>query len=142
MKRIILILAILLVVAVLGAGLTVRFTESAEFCSSCHVMESAYQGWSHSSHREHTNCNSCHVPHQMVSKVFYKAKSGLTDAYVFFVLGAPKSINTKEDTQTIVQKNCVDCHSTLVREIGKGDGANCYHCHRNTPHGDVRNLVY
>lgn len=142
MKRIVLLLGILAITAILGSALAVRFTEDAEFCSSCHIMNAAYQTWYHSAHRETANCNTCHVPKGLVSKPLYKDKSGLIDAYVFFIAGSPEGIHLKKDSEKIVQKNCVSCHATLVRMIGKGNGANCYHCHSYTPHGDVRNLVY
>lgn len=141
MKRVVLLLGVFLFIAVFGAGMAVRLTESAEFCASCHIMDVHYQTWVHSSHREETNCNSCHVPDGLINKPLYKAKSGLADAYVFFIKGSPANIELKADSRKIIQNNCVKCHEILVSDIGKGDGLDCYHCHR-TPHGDVINLVY
>lgn len=125
----------ILLAGVLTAALGVRYTESAGFCASCHVMRGSYETWFHSAHREVTNCNSCHVPQAMPYKLYYKAKSGAWDALIFYSGRAPADLRTKADSREIIQSNCVRCHQTLVREIGRGAGENCYDCHRFTPHG-------
>jgi len=141
LKKMTLFLSILFLAIVFSAGAAVQLTESAEFCGSCHIMTAHYETWAHSSHREETNCNSCHVPEGLIEKPLYKAKSGLTDAYVFYIKGSPARLELKTDSRKIIQNNCIKCHSTLVREISKGDGLNCYHCHLS-PHGKVKNLIY
>jgi formate-dependent nitrite reductase cytochrome c552 subunit len=50
-------------------------------CMNCHIMAPQYATWNHSAHREKTNCNDCHVPHNNVlNKYFFKAKDGIRHA--------------------------------------------------------------
>lgn len=127
--------AAILLGGVLAATLGVRYTENAAFCASCHVMRETYETWFHSAHRENTNCNSCHVPKTVFYKLYYKAKSGIWDALIFYSGRVPTVLRTKADTRSIIQSNCIECHATLVRTIGRGGGEYCFGCHRFTPHG-------
>ena len=48
--------------------------DKPETCVNCHIMAPQYATWYHSSHRERTNCNDCHVPHNNVlNKYFFKS---------------------------------------------------------------------
>src|SRR5512142_1117036 len=56
-------------------------SDSPQTCVNCHVMAPQYATWSHSSHREVTNCNDCHVPQDnFVKHWLFKAKDGLRHA--------------------------------------------------------------
>jgi cytochrome c nitrite reductase small subunit len=52
-------------------------------CVNCHIMAPQYATWSHSAHREETNCNDCHVPHNNIfNKYYFKGKDGLRHATI------------------------------------------------------------
>ncbi|HUM87906.1 MAG TPA: NapC/NirT family cytochrome c, partial [Prolixibacteraceae bacterium] len=38
-------------------------SDDPKTCMNCHIMAPQYASWSHSSHRQYTNCMDCHVPH-------------------------------------------------------------------------------
>lgn len=122
-----------------------------ETCVNCHIMAPQYATWYHSSHREKTNCNDCHVPHNNVfSKYYFKAKDGLRHATIFTLRREPQVIFIKEAGQEVVHKNCIRCHYDLITD-SKLMAYNtetqsfrmerrCWECHRDTPHGRVNSL--
>lgn len=58
-------------------------------CINCHVMDSYYATWLHSSHGRDATCNDCHVPHDNIfSKYYFKATDGLRHSYVFTMRGS------------------------------------------------------
>lgn len=120
-------------------------------CVNCHVMTSEYNSWMHSSHRESTTCNSCHVPHDnIVNKYFFKAKDGLYHASVFTLRNEPQVIFMKEASQEVVQENCIRCHTQQVTDVkltswidkhkDNRTDRQCWDCHREVPHGRVHGL--
>jgi cytochrome c nitrite reductase small subunit len=121
-------------------------------CVNCHVMIPQYASWFHSSHREVTTCNDCHVPHNnAANKYFFKMKDGMRHSYIFTLRLEPQVIRIKEAGQAVVQENCKRCHADLVSMVNltevtsenaaQGKGHRCYDCHRNTPHGEVNSLA-
>jgi cytochrome c nitrite reductase small subunit len=42
-------------------------SDRPETCVNCHIMAPQYATWQHSAHREYTNCNDCHVPHNNIA---------------------------------------------------------------------------
>jgi cytochrome c nitrite reductase small subunit len=125
--------------------------DEPETCVNCHIMAPQYATWSHSSHRENTNCNDCHVPHNnILNKYFFKAKDGLRHAAIFTLRREPQVIFIKEAGRDAVHKNCVRCHRDLLtdsRLLSYNDiihstrlDRNCRECHRDTPHGRVNSL--
>lgn len=127
-------------------------SDQPETCINCHVMNPQYATWNHSAHREVTNCNDCHVPHNNVfNKYFFKAKDGLRHATIFTMRGEPQVIFIKEEGKEVVQDNCIRCHEQLVTDnagIARFDQSKhfrmerpCVDCHRETPHGRVNSLV-
>ncbi len=125
--------------------------DEPETCVNCHLMAPQYATWSHSSHREKTNCNDCHVPHNNVlNKYFFKAKDGLRHASMFTLRLEPQVIFIHEAGREVVHKNCIRCHVGLLTD-SKLNAYNtithsnrmerkCWDCHRETPHGRVNSL--
>jgi cytochrome c nitrite reductase small subunit len=120
-------------------------------CMNCHVMAPQYATWNHSSHREKTNCNDCHVPHNNVlNKYYFKAKDGMRHATMFTLRMEPQVIFIKEEGRAVVQENCIRCHSDLLSDekVNKltmvyqhqRTERPCWECHRETPHGRVNSL--
>ena len=121
-------------------------------CVNCHVMTSEYNSWMHSSHREATSCNDCHVPHNNIAnKYFFKAKDGLYHATVFTLRQEPQVIKMKEASQEVVHNNCIRCHTDQVTDVKLSSwldnhtenrtGRKCWDCHREVPHGRVNSLT-
>lgn len=121
-------------------------------CINCHVMESYYATWSHSSHAVHTTCNDCHVPHDnLISKYYFKATDGLRHSYVFTMRGEPQSIKAIPASLRVIYDNCVRCHGPMNqdmvktgllkgKEITDGSHTACWDCHTEVPHGGSNSL--
>lgn len=125
--------------------------DKPETCVNCHIMAPQYATWSHSSHREVTHCNDCHVPHNNVfSKYYFKAKDGLRHATIFTLRREPQIIFIKDAGKEVVHKNCIRCHKELItdsRLMGYNtftqenrESRECWDCHMETPHGSVNSL--
>jgi len=123
----------------------------SETCVNCHIMAPQYTTWYHSSHREKTNCDDCHVPHNdVVNKYFFKAKGGLRHATIFTLQKEPQVIFIKEAGRNVVHKNCIRCHGELIidskllaynRETYEFRlERKCWEYHSETPHGRVNSL--
>jgi len=120
-------------------------------CMNCHIMAPQYATWSHSAHRELTNCNDCHVPHNNVlNKYYFKAKDGIRHATMFTLRREPQVIFIKEEGKKVVQENCIRCHLDLLTDEKvmsrtlayqhQRSERQCWECHRETPHGRVNSL--
>jgi cytochrome c nitrite reductase small subunit len=125
--------------------------DKPETCVNCHIMAPQYATWYHSSHREKTHCNDCHVPHNNVfNKYYFKAKDGLRHASMFTLRLEPQVIFIHEAGREVVHKNCIRCHSELLTDsklLGYNQVTHnermerkCWDCHRETPHGRVSSL--
>lgn len=118
-------------------------------CVNCHVMGPQYATWFHSSHREHANCNDCHVPQDnLIKQYYFKAQDGLRHATIFTLNTTPDPIVMHEAGQRVVQANCQRCHDhtnqfvtsghVTFDHVQEGRGQLCWDCHRDVPHGTVR----
>jgi cytochrome c nitrite reductase small subunit len=125
--------------------------DKPETCVNCHIMAPEYATWFHSAHRENTNCNDCHVPHNnIINKYFFKAKDGIRHASIFTLRREPQVIFIKDAGRQAVQRNCIRCHEYLLTDskllsynddmIRERMYRNCSDCHRETPHGRVHSL--
>ncbi|MDY0104343.1 MAG: cytochrome c nitrite reductase small subunit [Lentimicrobium sp.] len=151
---------IILLGVIVGIGLLIfrasnahsYLSDKPETCINCHVMYSQYASWNHSSHREVATCNDCHVPQDNVFRTyFFKASDGLRHATIFTARAEPQVIKIKQAGIGVVQENCIRCHQDLVGMVsaiqvtGKnhetGQGARCWDCHMETPHGTVNSLA-
>ncbi len=151
---------IILVGAIIGLGLYVLklsnaasyLSDKPETCINCHVMTPEYITWANSSHRNVAHCNDCHVPHNnILNKYFFKAKDGLYHAAIFSLRMEPQAIVMREESEHVVQANCVRCHSAQVTDSKHSDCVathvedrterTCWECHRQVPHGRVRSLA-
>lgn len=127
-------------------------SDNPETCMNCHIMAPQYSSWFHSSHRNFTNCNECHVPHDNVlHKYWFKAMDGLRHATIFTLRKEPQVITIKEAGKKVVHENCLRCHTQVFENSQlsyyKGNSVkqeqlnrDCMICHRETPHGKVNSL--
>jgi cytochrome c nitrite reductase small subunit len=127
-------------------------SDEPETCINCHVMNPQYASWEHSSHREVANCNDCHVPHNnLINKYFFKAKDGMRHATMFTLRMEPQVIRIKDAGHNAVRRNCIRCHSPLLKDpllqanvhsdyYTTRTERTCWDCHRETPHGRINSL--
>lgn len=123
-----------------GTSKALEVTDSADFCSSCHIMDEAHATFLQSNHAT-LSCNDCHIPHDnIVSKYFFKAKAGLGHMY-YNTLGQdkiPDVLHATEASQEVINDNCLRCHGPTLDNIEYHDvyDGNCLSCHRSLVHGD------
>lgn len=114
------------------------YTDSAEFCSSCHIMTQVHESFSNSTHAE-LACSDCHLPHDtIVNKMTNKAKSGIGHVY-YNTLGAdkiPKVLHETENSSEIINQNCIDCHQSTLDNVSHDAKDSCSSCHEAVPHGN------
>jgi cytochrome c nitrite reductase small subunit len=110
-------------------------------CNNCHVMDSQYENWFHAPHERSTVCGDCHLPHQnIVSYYLYKGYSGMRDVFSFTTKTYPAAIRASEQTDEIIQANCIRCHTDTVESMLTASPQpferHCWECHRSVAHGD------
>ncbi len=120
-------------------------SDSPETCINCHVMNTQYISWQHSSHVEAATCNDCHVPHDNVVRHYgFKAKDGLWHATVFTMRWEPQVIRLSEGAIPVVESNCRRCHEQVIDGVSlavhQAGDFRCWDCHRQVPHGRARSL--
>jgi cytochrome c nitrite reductase small subunit len=105
-------------------------------------MDAVYEGWYHAAHQNWATCVDCHTPHNIILKYLYKGKSGVNHVTMFSLNHIPEPLRAAEDTERIVQANCIRCHEDTVSMINdaskdpeKTGDRYCYDCHRNVFHG-------
>lgn len=112
---------------------------AAETCNNCHVMNPMYENYYHAAHKTAAECADCHLPHQNVAAYYFeKGRQGAHDVYVFTLGKTPEVIRANENSQTIIQANCIRCHAQTVEDIVMGAqpfDRNCWDCHRAVAHG-------
>lgn len=113
---------------------------SPETCANCHVIDSAYENWYRGTHKNWAKCTDCHLPHDNLA-VFYaeKGKQGLNDVSAFISADYPPVFRANEETNEIIQENCIHCHEDTVETMLAGAqpfDRNCWDCHRSVAHGE------
>lgn len=127
-------------------------SDSPSTCVNCHVMNTHYSSWAHSSHRRVTTCNDCHVPQDnFIYKWLFKAEDGIRHVTIFTLRAEPQVIEIKHSGKLAVQQNCIRCHEKLIENVSLMTHQNpekdqfenrfCWHCHREQPHKRVNSLA-
>ena len=120
-------------IAVVGTGIAVKGTDQAAFCAKCHVMSEA--AWTHKqSVHAQFDCNECHTPAFLPTKLPYKAKIGLNDIFVNTFGTVPDLIHTNQDMKDVIQANCRRCHVSTTMNVAMDSKPYCTDCHRSVPH--------
>ena len=146
-----------LVVAAM-AGYTIKISKATSYlssdpraCINCHVMNTQYATWQHSSHKD-VGCVECHLPtDDIVEKYKAKAIDGFNHSLAFTLGNYDPAIKISDYGAERVQKNCISCHDGLTSEIRNNYHRNhpfkdepmhqrqkCWECHKSVPHGKVR----
>lgn len=114
-------------------------TNDPEACRNCHVMNSVHEGWMKGGHQHVAVCNDCHVPHNLVGKLWTKADNGFHHSFAFTFRKTPEVIKARDSSARIVQGNCLRCHGAVASPAACGaTGADpalrCVSCHREVGH--------
>lgn len=116
---------------------TLAYTDSPEFCASCHIMTDVYVSFTDSTHAE-LACGDCHLPHDsLVNKYTFKAKSGIGHVY-YNTLGAekiPGVLHPTEGSKEAINHNCMSCHKSTLDNVSHDAKESCTSCHQYVPHG-------
>lgn len=110
-----------------------------EVCINCHIMQAQYDGWVKSSHHKAALCVDCHMPENLVHKLFAKADNGYRHSAAFTLQNFHEPILINDRNSRILQANCIRCHGDLVHGMAAGvDGARvrCVRCHIDVGHGE------
>lgn len=124
-------------------------------CINCHVMNTQYATWQHSSHARQATCIECHLPTDgFFNKYLAKARDGWNHSTAFTFNTFKQRIEISKNGADRVEANCISCHAALISQIkdnrdryhefNKLDSTKdvrCWHCHRDVPHGGVRGLT-
>jgi len=106
---------IVLVILIVTLNKVYHYSETSEFCASCHEMKIHYDSFKASKHHnEHVeNCHACHVGPGLKGYAHAKLSDGTHDSMMHsfqaFTDGA--FIEIAEDSLEILNGNCVRCHS-------------------------------
>ncbi len=110
-------------ISIYPVNMVLRYTDSNEYCFSCHVHDHAESAWRLSPHVNNssgtiTNCIDCHLPPKGDGYIIAKAKHGLKDLYGFLFKDSlqynweGKRIAKVANTFTY-ENSCIKCHSNL-----------------------------
>lgn len=104
-KKLLIILALMLIFAVGGALAAEKMSDNPAFCANCHNMQSYYDSWKDSkllanAHAQAgINCHDCHTP-----SLTQQAEEGLK-----FITG---NFETPLKKREFPQEMCLKCHKT------------------------------
>ena len=108
-------------------------TETPQFCSSCHVMQSQYEAWFNVGAHRTIRCVDCHLPHENLPAYYlWKSVDGMKDVVVFYSGQTPETIEISDRGKRFVRANCIRCHTERVAMIDQE--RNCWDCHRFLQH--------
>lgn len=126
---------VLLAVLVLytGTAVSLKVTDSPEFCGNCHVMNEVARTHQMSTHAN-LSCNECHAPHDFLSKMPFKAYSGAKDVYMNTFGDIDDVIKAKDRTKAAINENCQRCHEMTNMNVATDSKQYCFDCHRTVPH--------
>jgi cytochrome c nitrite reductase small subunit len=115
----------------------IESTDSPEFCSSCHIMDSAFGSFTESNHA-HIDCNDCHAPtDSFLMKMAFKARAGTGHMYMNTIGRGeiPDVLHATSGSVDVVNDNCIKCHRPRLAMVDHDAKERCADCHRSVPHG-------
>jgi len=143
-----------------SAGLD--YTNTTEFCTSCHEMETNYEEYKKSFHHKNISgvrvgCADCHVPKEFPAKIIAKiAASKDVLHHILGTIDTPEKYEAQRLTmakrvwghmETRKSKNCRSCHDFQTMEIDQQSrraqrkhqeametGDHCISCHKGIVH--------
>lgn len=150
------LVAIALFVYLVNASKALSYlSHDPKACINCHVMNTQYATWQHSSHAQRATCIECHLPtDSFLKKYLAKARDGWNHSTAFTFNTFSQRIQISKNGADRVEANCMSCHAKVVSQITENrdkyhdfnniqqnDDVRCWDCHRDVPHGSVRGLT-
>jgi cytochrome c nitrite reductase small subunit len=150
------IVAVALFVYLVNASRALSYlSHDPKACINCHVMNTQYATWQHSSHARRATCIECHLPTKgFFNKYAAKMRDGWNHSTAFTFNTFKQRIQISDNGADRVQANCVSCHAVLVsrllensdryhdfNKLRQTDKMRCWDCHRDVPHGGARGLT-
>lgn len=134
--KIALVVLVVVMIGMAAGGAGYAYSDSPEFCGSCHSMEAVHTTWQASNHKQ-LKCTDCHLPQQNFAiKMITKAQTGMNDTYHEVLRDYPATMKLSPKGKAIVEDNCMRCHQSTVQNTGMGAGGeDCTKCHRGLVHG-------
>ena len=134
--KIALVVLVVVMIGMVAVGAGYAYSDSPEFCGSCHSMEQAHSTWQASNHKQ-LKCTDCHLPQQNLAvKMITKGTTGMNDTYHEVLRDYPATMKLSPKGKVIVEDNCMRCHQSTVQNTGMGAGGeDCTKCHRGLVHG-------
>ena len=126
-----------------GEGLS-YLSSDPRACINCHIMRDHYDGWSKASHHAVATCNDCHMPHNLLGKIWTKAENGFWHSKAFTLQDFHDPLVIRPKNARVLQHSCVSCHAEMVAHIIQDDvledggAAYCVRCHASVGHGPAR----
>ncbi len=105
----------------------------SEACANCHVMNTQYDGWVKSSHRNVAGCNDCHTAGGFFGKYGSKALNGWNHSWAMTAGSFEDPIRIHDWNREITEGACRRCHGEVFEAPHK-DGGKCVHCHETVGH--------
>lgn len=123
-------------------------TNNPAACANCHIMQSHFDSWTKSSHKNVATCNDCHLPHNFVGKWTTKADNGFFHSLAFTTNDFHEPIQIKDRNRRVTQHACLFCHGGFVDAMkpagaeasghpginSSDDMLSCIHCHSDVGH--------
>ncbi len=123
-------------------------TNNPAACANCHIMQSHFDSWTKSSHKNVATCNDCHLPHDFVGKWTTKADNGFFHSLAFTTNDFHEPIQIKDRNRRVTQHACLFCHGGFVDAMkpagadasghpginSSDDMLSCIHCHSDVGH--------
>jgi len=130
----VIIIASIFLFLLFGPPGLLEYSDSPEFCNSCHVMNSEFENWFLSGLHRNIKCTDCHLPNSnFLTHYIWKSIDGIKDMLFFYGYLYNSQIETTTHGKNTIQKNCVRCHGEMVSRIHV-EGRNCWNCHRRVNH--------
>jgi cytochrome c nitrite reductase small subunit len=150
------VIAVGLFVYLMNASKALSYLSSdPKACINCHVMNTQYATWQHSSHAQRADCVGCHLPQEgFINKYIEKGRDGWNHSVAFTFNTFENAIQISDHGSERVQVNCIACHEDAVEimidnearysDLSQGIQPverKCWDCHREVAHGKTRSLT-
>jgi cytochrome c nitrite reductase small subunit len=125
--------ALVLLFVLVGPPQLLARSETPNFCSGCHTMQSNFEAWFHAGAHRRKLCVDCHLPNEnMAAHYLWKSLDGVKDLVLFYSGMASEHVKLSAHSTSVLQSNCIRCHSSTAEFIDHG--RKCWECHRRIMH--------
>ena len=125
-----------------GGEKALTYTNSDQYCASCHVHPHAEDSWKKSSHFYNksgvkVHCVECHLPPKGSLKyITVKAKTGLSDLYGYYFKDTAsfkwaQKRELEHAVKIVYNESCTKCHQTLFSKGLSAEGGTAHLYYEN-----------